>query len=104
MKTFRIAAISFAWIIVSGSQVALQAAPNTTPKEGSSCSVGGKTGTVTIEDGNGHVWCKVGNTETECGGTPNKCSVNTTQITPPKVKSPLTNQQWNNSTPVLQQR
>lgn len=104
MKVFRIAAISFISIIVSGSQVALKAAPNTTPQEGSSCSVGGKKGTVTIEDGNGHVWCKVGNTETECGGTPNKCTVNATIITPSKVKPQFSNKQWPNSTPVLQQK
>ena len=38
------------------------------PKAGDTCTVNGKKGTVTIEEGNNHRWCKVGNRESECGG------------------------------------
>lgn len=99
MKTFRIAAISFVSIILTGSQVALQAAPKAIPGEGSVCSANGKTGTIVIESGNGHAWCKVGDRETECGGTPDRCSYG--KVVNPRFDSKFeVTPQFNNSTPI----
>jgi hypothetical protein len=101
MNTIRIAAISFVWIILSGSQSSLQAKPTYTPPgEGSACSANGQKGTIVIESGNGHAWCKVGDRETECGGSPDQCTYG--YVVTPKVRPVLTNSnpQFNNSTPM----
>ena len=58
------------------------------------CYVNGKKGVYVVEDGNGHMWCKVGNRETECGGRVDACSDTPLGIRlPPKTfgihKNPL---------------
>ncbi len=67
----------FTRVLIISSILSISMVANAQPvgsKEGGTCYANGKKGVYTIEEGNGHLWCKVGNRETECGGVPERCS------------------------------
>ena len=72
----------FTSIVLAATIATVQAQP-VERKEGGTCYVNGDKGVYTVEDGPGHLWCKVGNRETECGGETDRCS-----DSPPRIRVP----------------